>query len=84
MRRLQTLLDHLYTRRRVSGYLDGDLSSDARARVERHARECDDCGKTLGALSRIGAALRRLGQPQRSPAPFSGLGQARRRSPSSR
>jgi anti-sigma factor RsiW len=66
MRRLRTLLDHMYTRRRLSAYLDGELHGDGRGRVERHTRECADCDKTLGALSHIGAALRDLGRLQGS------------------
>jgi anti-sigma factor RsiW len=80
MRRLRILLDHMYTRRRLSAYLDGELDGDARRRVERHTRECGDCDKTLGALSDIGAALRHLGRVQRSPSPTGRLGQARERS----
>jgi anti-sigma factor RsiW len=82
--RLQTLLDHIYTRRRLSAYLDGELDGDARGRVERHTHECEDCDKTLGALSRIRAALRHVGRLQRYPSPTGRLGQARERSQTSR
>ena len=84
MRRLQTMLDHMYTRRRLSAYLDGELDGDARGRVERHTHECEDCGKTLGALGHIGAALRHLGHLQRSPSPTGRVAQARERSQGTR
>ena len=84
MRRLQTMLDRIYTRRRLSAYLDGELDGAARGRVERHTRECEDCAKTLGALSHIGAAMRHLGGLQQSPSAARRLAQARERSQGSR
>lgn len=61
MRPIRRHLDHAYVRRRLPAYLDNDLGARGRERVERHARECEDCGSTLRGLTRIGAALRRLG-----------------------
>lgn len=50
----------------MSGYLDGELSSRARSRLERHTDECPDCRGVVRELSRMLAMLRRLPSPTSS------------------
>jgi anti-sigma factor RsiW len=45
--------------RRLSDYLDGELSPEEVARVEAHLRGCDRCERFGGAFGRLMAALRR-------------------------
>jgi anti-sigma factor RsiW len=44
----------------MSAYLDGELTSAARARMERHSGECPDCRGTLEGLRRMLDMLERL------------------------
>ena len=46
---------------RISDFIDGELSSRARAHVERHLRRCPECGRLLRNLRRTIAGLSRLG-----------------------
>jgi len=60
--------DHQWAPARMSGYLDGDLAGRARARMERHLAECQDCRRLLAGLRAVVGALHRL------PAPGGGIG----------
>jgi anti-sigma factor RsiW len=54
----------------MSAYLDGELGSRARARLERHAEECPECRGLLYGLRRILGALERFSAPsEREPVP---------------
>ncbi|HEY3189349.1 MAG TPA: zf-HC2 domain-containing protein [Solirubrobacteraceae bacterium] len=53
-------LEHRWTQRHLSDYIDRDLNERARRRLEAHAAECDDCRRTLGTLSTLVRMLRRL------------------------
>jgi anti-sigma factor RsiW len=44
----------------MSAYLDGELASSARGRLERHVSECDDCRRLLAGLRGMLDALHRL------------------------
>lgn len=44
----------------MSGYLDGELDEQTKARVERHIRWCPNCGRMFTILSRTIAGLRGL------------------------
>jgi anti-sigma factor RsiW len=44
-------------RRRLGAYQDGELSSDARARVDRHVAGCAACRQELSSLGRLRTAL---------------------------
>jgi anti-sigma factor RsiW len=74
---MSTLLQHLRLRRdhrwtppRMSAYLDGELRSRARARLERHAEECPECRGLLYGLRRMLVALERFSLAiEREPAP---------------
>ncbi|HUP33615.1 MAG TPA: zf-HC2 domain-containing protein [Gaiellaceae bacterium] len=48
------------TRRRLSGFLEGDLRRPARRRTARHLVRCPDCGRLLESLARAVDALRSL------------------------
>lgn len=44
----------------MSAYLDGELATRARARMERHTDECPECRGILYALRRMLGLLQRL------------------------
>ena len=44
-------------KRRLGAYQDGELSTRARHRIERHVRGCAGCGAELSALGRLKAAM---------------------------
>jgi anti-sigma factor RsiW len=44
----------------MSEFLDGELASPRRARLERHVRHCPECRSLLGSLRRTIGALQRL------------------------
>ena len=50
----------------MSAYLDGELASASRARIERHSHECLDCRRLLDGLAQM------LGQLARLPSPSGG------------
>jgi anti-sigma factor RsiW len=54
-------LDHLFARRRLSAYVDGDLEPDERERVVRHLAECEECGRVERSLRRLLGGLALLG-----------------------
>jgi len=52
--------DHQWSQRHLSHYVEGDLSRRARHRLDRHARDCVDCGRGLRALRALAHAVQRL------------------------
>jgi anti-sigma factor RsiW len=56
--------DHRWTPRHMSAYLDSDLSTWARARLERHAAECPECRGVLGDLGKMLSLLRDAPAPE--------------------
>ena len=56
-------LDHRWAQPRMSDYLDEDLSSARRRRMEHHVGECEDCRRLLADLRAMVALLRRMGTP---------------------
>ena len=52
--------DHQWSQRHLSHYVEGDLSSRARRRLDRHARDCADCGRGLRAMRALVRAFRGL------------------------
>ncbi len=64
---LRTRLDHRFAQRRMSDYVDGDLSPAQRRRLERHADLCPECGPLRRALFGLTIELRELRRrPERS------------------
>jgi anti-sigma factor RsiW len=55
----------------MSDYLDGELPTRARSRMERHRRDCPECDRLLAGLRALVQGLGRL------PAPAGGAGAAR-------
>jgi hypothetical protein len=49
--------DHEWSQRHLSHYVEGDLSSRARRRLDRHARDCADCGRGLRAMRALVRAV---------------------------
>ena len=60
--------DHRWTRRRMSDYIDGDLSRHQQRRLEAHTRLCPECGPLRRTLTVLVWELRELGRrrPARS------------------
>jgi anti-sigma factor RsiW len=52
--------DHRWAPGHMSGYLDGELASRARARMQRHVDECPECRGVLRSLRRMLARLQGL------------------------
>ena len=52
--------DHQWSQRHLSHYVEGDLSSRARRRVDRHARDCADCARGLRAMRALVRAVHGL------------------------
>lgn len=53
--------DHVWTRRHLDAYLDGELEPGAQDRVERHAQLCPPCHRLIVTLRATLAALHGLG-----------------------
>jgi hypothetical protein len=63
-------LEHRWSRRRMSDYIDGDMSFSERERLEHHADLCPECGPLRRALVGLMIELRELRRrPERSIAP---------------
>jgi anti-sigma factor RsiW len=65
--RLRFMRDHRWTPGHVSAYLDGELASRARARLDRHVEECAECRGLLHSLRRMLGLLQGLPQPRTRP-----------------
>jgi anti-sigma factor RsiW len=52
--------DHRWTPGHMSAYIDGELGSGRRLRLERHVRDCEQCRRILAALRETLNALHRL------------------------
>ena len=77
--RLRFRLDHAWTPDHVSPYLDGDLSSGQRARVERHVEDCPECRELLRELGAVIVALGTLHDDAGAPVAQAILSSVRRR-----
>ena len=53
-------LDHRFTQRHVSEFLDGELAEGDRGRVARHAALCPPCAHLIASLRATIAALAAL------------------------
>jgi hypothetical protein len=61
--------DHLWAQRHLSHYVAGDLRLRARRRLDRHARDCVDCGRGVRAMHSLVYAMQGLGGPAGVSAP---------------
>jgi len=61
-------MEHTETRTLLSAYIDGELAADRAADVERHLRECAECGALYDAERRMSAVIRNEGERFRAPA----------------
>jgi anti-sigma factor RsiW len=62
--RVRFARDHRWAPERMSDHVDGELTQDARVRMERHARECPECARVLAELRALVRSLGRLSQPE--------------------
>lgn len=60
LERHRFMREHRWTGPHLSAYLDGELSSEDRHRLEAHAGLCPECGRMLATLRRTLEALRGL------------------------
>ncbi len=58
--------DHRFTHAQASNYLDEDLDTAARRRVEHHAHVCPPCMRFVESLRRTVSALNGLGDSDRA------------------
>ena len=63
MASLRMTLEHRWSQRRMSDYVDGDMSARERERLERHADLCPECGPLRRALFWLMVELRELRRP---------------------
>jgi anti-sigma factor RsiW len=61
--------DHEWSQRHLSHYVEGDLRPRARRRLDRHARDCVDCGRGIRAMRALVHAVRGLDGLAGTPAP---------------
>jgi anti-sigma factor RsiW len=52
--------DHQWSQQHLSHYVEGDLRSRARRRLDRHARDCVDCGRGIRAMRALVHAVHGL------------------------
>ena len=62
--------NHLWARRHMSEYLDGELETRDRERVERHVHICPSCHRLLATLRKTLEGLNALGA---QPLPSDGI-----------
>ena len=55
--------DHGWSQRHLSHYVERDLTSRARRRLERHAAECPDCGRAIRAMKALLRLIARVDPP---------------------
>jgi len=60
MASMRMRLEHRWSQRRMSDYIDGDMSPRERERLDRHAYLCPECGPLRRALLWLVIELREL------------------------
>src|SRR4051812_11646910 len=55
-----TMSDHAWARRRLAGYLAGNLTPRARLRFEEHVGDCTQCATVLAEVKGLDHSLRGL------------------------
>jgi hypothetical protein len=63
--------DHSWSQGHLSHYLEDDLNSRARRRLERHASDCPDCSRGLRAMKTLLGLLSRIDRQDQLRAPDS-------------
>lgn len=63
VQRMRFARDHRWAPDHMSAFLDGELPSRGRLRMERHAGECVECRRVLDGLRAMLDALHRLAGP---------------------
>ena len=53
--------DHQWSQQHLSHYVEGDLRPRARRRLDRHARDCVDCGRGIRAMRALVHAIQGQG-----------------------
>ena len=53
--------DHQWSQQHLSHYVEGELRPRARHRLDRHARECVDCGRGIRAMRALVHGFQGLG-----------------------
>ena len=61
--------DHQWSQEHLSHYVEGELRPRARRRLDRHARDCVECGRGLRAMRDLLHGLRGLDGPAVGRAP---------------
>jgi hypothetical protein len=61
--------DHRWSQQHLSHYVEGDLHPRAHRRLDRHARDCVDCGRGIRAMRALVYTVRGLGGPAGARAP---------------
>ncbi len=77
--RMKFRRDHRWAPDRMSDYLDGELASRRRARMERHVGECVQCRRLIKGLTLLVDALHRLPAPESGRDPVGLAGSVRLR-----
>jgi anti-sigma factor RsiW len=52
--------DHEWSQQHLSHYIEGDLHPRPRRRLDRHARNCPDCGRGIRAMRALVYAVQGL------------------------
>ena len=53
--------DHEWSQQHLSHYVEGELAPRARRRLDRHARDCVECGRGIRAMRALVYAVQGLG-----------------------
>jgi anti-sigma factor RsiW len=61
--RVRFALDHRWAPKQMSEYLDGEVGSPTRVRMDRHVGECPECRTVLAGLRNLLDALHGLPLP---------------------
>jgi anti-sigma factor RsiW len=69
--------EHRWSQQHLSHYVEGDLRPRARRRLDRHARDCADCGRGLRAMRALVYAVQGLDGPAGVRAPAAIFDRAR-------
>jgi hypothetical protein len=69
LRLLRRRDEHAWSQRRLSHYVEGDLSRRERLRLQLHAEHCPECSRGIRALRALLRLTGSLGLPEHEHAP---------------